>query len=115
MDYLEARQLGMGKSMTLLWLRTKSRDLMEIANAIKPDPEADKDSPEWNIFLDLLSVYGAIDACIDMVEETETLIWEAQADNAKHKLTIQQLQRKLKMYEDQFDLLDEDLEPKEND
>ena len=65
MDYIERKELGMGKSMTRLWLRAKNRDLMEIANALR--------------------------------------------------LTIQQLQRKVKLYEDQFDILDINLTQIEND
>jgi hypothetical protein len=111
MNYIELKELGMGRSMTLLWLRAKNRDLMEIAQALRP-ADTSEDSHELDIFLDLVSIYGAIDACVDLVEEVEPMIWEAQAKNADLKLTIQQLQRKLKMYEDQFDILDINLEPK---
>tara|TARA_B110000259_G_C14017213_1_gene401750 strand:+ start:935 stop:1279 length:345 start_codon:yes stop_codon:yes gene_type:complete len=114
MDYIERKELGMGKSMTRLWLRAKNRDLMEIANALRPS-DNDVDSHEMDIFLDLMSIYGAMDACIDMVEEVEPMIWDAQAKNASLRLTIQQLQRKVKLYEDQFDILDINLTQIEND
>ena len=52
------------KSMTLLWLRTKNQLLTDIANRIKPeDPNNEED---MNLFLDVLSVYGAMDSAIDM-------------------------------------------------
>lgn len=111
MNYIEQKQLGMGRSMTILWLRSKNRDLMQIANTLKPI-DISAESPEMDIFLDIVSIYGAIDATIDMVEELEPMIWDAQAKNADLKLTIQQLTRKIKLYEDQFDILDIDLQPK---
>lgn len=112
MTYQElVQQMGRSRSMTCLWLRSKNRDLMEIANAIKPADS--EDQYHLDMFIDLVGIYGAIDACIDMVEEVEPMIWEAQAKNADLKLTIQKLQRKVKMYEDQLDLLDDNLETPE--
>ena len=45
MDYIELKEKGMSKSMTRLWLRAKNRDLMEIANALRPS-DNDVDSHE---------------------------------------------------------------------
>ena len=93
------------KSMTLLWLRTKNQLLTDIANRIKPeDPNNEED---MNLFLDVLSVYGAMDSAIDMVEEVQRLIWDAQAKNAELKLTIRNLSERVSRYEAQFDELDE--------
>lgn len=106
-------ELGSSRSVTTLWLRAKNRDLMDIANALRP--ASGEQGEQMDMFLDLVSIYGAIDACIDMVEEVEPMIWEAQAKNSELKLTIRQLQRRLKLYQDQFDLLDENLDTPTND
>lgn len=98
---------GGSKSIALLWLRQKNTDLMEIANALKPqDPNNDY---EMNIFLDLVSIYGALQCAIDMVEDVQQMVWEAEAKNADLKLTIRQLASKVKSYEDRFDNLNESL------
>lgn len=98
---------GGSKSIALLWLRQKNTDLMEIANALKPqDPNNDY---EMNIFLDLVSIYGALQCAIDMVEDVQQMVWEAEAKNADLKLTINHLADKVKRYEDRFDNLNESL------
>lgn len=109
MDYNEDYRWvkGGSKSVALLWLRQKNTDLMEIANALKPhDPNNDY---EMNIFLDLVSIYGALQCAIDMVEDVQQMVWEAEAKNADLKLTIRQLADKVKRYEDRFDDLNESL------
>lgn len=64
-DYRWVR--GGSKSIALLWLRQKNQDLMQIANALKPqDPENEY---EMDIFIDLVSIYSAIDSAIGMVED----------------------------------------------
>lgn len=98
---------GGSKSIALLWLRKKNSDLMQIANALKPqDPTNEY---EMDIFLDLVSIYGAIQCAIDMVEDVQNMVWEAEAKNADLKLTIRQLTKKIKTYEDKFDNLNEHL------
>lgn len=93
------------KSMALLWLRAKNRLLMEIAQELKPEDVNDEYA--MNLFLDLTSLYGAMDSAIDMVEEVQRQIWDAQAKNSELKLTIRQLSAKVAKYEEQFDELDE--------
>lgn len=98
---------GGSKSIALLWLRQKNSDLMQIANALKPqDPTNDY---EMDIFLDLVSIYGAIQCAIDMVEDVQNMVWAAEAKNSDLKLTIRQLTKKIKTYEDKFDNLNEHL------
>jgi len=98
---------GGSKSIALLWLRQKNSDLMQIANALKPqDPTNDY---EMDIFLDLISIYGAITSAIDMVEDVQNMVWAAEAKNSDLKLTIRQLTKKIKAYEDKFDNLNEHL------
>ena len=98
---------GGSKSIALLWLRQKNSDLMQIANALKPqDPTNEY---EMDIFLDIVSIYGAIQCAIDMVEDVQNMVWEAEAKNADLKLTIRQLTKKIKTYEDKFDNLNEHL------
>ncbi len=98
---------GGSKSIALLWLRQKNSDLMQIANALKPqDPNNDY---EMDIFLDLISIYGAITSAIDMVEDVQQMVWEAEAKNSELKLTIRQLTAKIAKYEERFDNLNEHL------
>ena len=98
---------GGSKSIALLWLRQKNSDLMQIANALKPqDPTNEY---EMDIFLDLVSIYGAITSAIDMVEDVQNMVWAAEAKNSDLKLTIRQLTKKIKTYEDKFDNLNEHL------
>ena len=98
---------GGSKSIALLWLRQKNSDLMQIANALKPqDPTNEY---EMDIFLDLISIYGAIQCAIDMVEDVQNMVWAAEAKNSDLKLTIRQLTKKIKTYEDKFDNLNEHL------
>ena len=98
---------GGSKSIALLWLRQKNSDLMQIANALKPqDPHNEY---EMDIFLDLVSIYGAIQSAIDMVEDVQNMVWAAEAKNSDLKLTIRQLTKKIKTYEDKFDNLNEHL------
>lgn len=98
---------GGSKSIALLWLRQKNSDLMQIANALKPqDPTNEY---EMDIFLDLVSIYGAIQCAIDMVEDVQNMVWAAEAKNSDLKLTIRQLTKKIKTYEDKFDNLNEHL------
>ena len=98
---------GGSKSIALLWLRQKNTDLMEIANALKPqDPNNDY---EMDIFIDLVGIYGAVNSAIDMVEDVQQKVWEAEAKNADLKLTIRHLAKKVKTYEDRFDNLNEHL------
>jgi len=98
---------GGSKSIALLWLRQKNSDLMQIANALKPQDTSNE--YEMDIFLDLISIYGAITSAIDMVEDVQQMVWEAEAKNADLKLTIRQLTKKVKSYEDKFDNLNEHL------
>lgn len=80
---------------------------MQIANALKPqDPTNEY---EMDIFLDLVSIYGAIQCAIDMVEDVQNMVWAAEAKNSDLKLTIRQLTKKIKTYEDKFDNLNEHL------
>ena len=80
---------------------------MQIVNALKPqDPTNDY---EMDIFLDLVSIYGAITSAIDMVEDVQNMVWAAEAKNSDLKLTIRQLTKKIKTYEDKFDNLNEHL------
>lgn len=98
---------GGSKSIALLWLRQKNSDLMQIANALKPqDPNNDY---EMDIFLDLISIYGAITSAIDMVEDVQQMVWAAEAKNSDLKLTIRQLTAKIAKYEERFDNLNEHL------
>ncbi len=93
------------KSLAVLWLRTKNRDLMEITQSLYPQDTSDEQA--MDLFLDLTSMYGALDSAIDMVEESQRLVWDAQAKNAELKLTIRSLSQKVAAYERQFDELDE--------
>ena len=98
---------GGSKSIALLWLRQKNADLMQIANALKPQ---DLDNNyEMDIFLDLMSIYGAINSAIDMVEDVQQMVWAAEAKNADLKLTIRQLSSKVAEYEKRLDNLNEHL------
>ena len=55
-DYRWVR--GGSKSIALLWLRQKNQDLMQIANALKPqDPENEY---EMDIFIDLVSKHSSL-------------------------------------------------------
>ena len=98
---------GGSKSIALLWLRQKNSDLMQIANALKPQDPTNEN--EMDIFLDLVSIYGAITSAIDMVEDVQNMVWAAEAKNSDLKLTIRQLTKKIKTYEDKFDNLNEHL------
>jgi hypothetical protein len=95
---------GGSKSIALLWLRQKNSDLMQIANALKPQ-DLNNDY-EMDIFLDLMSIYGAINSAIDMVEDVQQMVWVAEAKNADLKLTIRQL---FAEYEKRLDNLNEHL------
>ena len=104
-DYRWVR--GVSKSIALLWLRQKNQDLMQIANALKPqDPENEY---EMDIFIDLVSIYSAIDSAIGMVEDVQQMVWEAEAKNSDLKLTIRNLTKKINAYEERFDNLNEHL------
>jgi hypothetical protein len=98
---------GGSKSIALLWLRQKNADLMQIANALKPQ-DLNNDY-EMDIFLDLMSIYGAINSAIDMVEDVQQMVWVAEAKNADLKLTIRQLSSKVAEYEKRLDNLNEHL------
>jgi hypothetical protein len=98
---------GGSKSIALLWLRQKNSDLMQIANALKPQ-DLNNDY-EMDIFLDLMSIYGAINSAIDMVEDVQQMVWVAEAKNADLKLTIRQLSSKVAEYEKRLDNLNEHL------
>ena len=98
---------GGTKSIALLWLRQKNQDLMEIANALRPQDTSNE--YEMDIFLDLVGIYGAINSAIDMVEDVQNMVWAAEAKNSDLKLTIRQLTKKIKTYEDKFDNLNEHL------
>jgi site-specific DNA-adenine methylase len=98
---------GGSKSVALLWLRQKNSDLMQIANALKPQDT--NNEYEMDIFLDLVSIYAALQCAIDMVEDVQNMVWEAEAKNSDLKLTIRQLTKKIKTYEDKFDNLNEHL------
>jgi len=98
---------GGSKSLALLWLRQKNHDLMNIAQSLKPQDTSN--GYEMDIFIDLLGIYGAMTAAIEMVEDVQHLVWEAEAKNADLKLTIQHLAKKVKTYEDKFDNLNEHL------
>ena len=98
---------GGSKSIALLWLRQKNADLMQIANALKPQ-DLNNDY-EMDIFLDLMSIYGAINSAIDMVEYVQQMVWVAEAKNADLKLTIRQLSSKVAEYEKRLDNLNEHL------
>jgi hypothetical protein len=93
------------KSVALLWLRSKNALLMQIAQQLKPEDINDEDA--MNLFLDLTSLYSAMDCAIDMVEDVQNKVWAAEARNADLKLTIQRLSAKVAKYENQFDELDE--------
>ena len=104
-DYQWVR--GGSKSIALLWLRQKNADLMEIANALKPqDPN---NQYEMDIFIDLVGIYGALQSAIDMVEDVQQMVWEAEAKNSDLKLTIRNLTKKLNAYEKRLGDLNEDL------
>jgi len=98
---------GGSKSIALLWLRQKNADLMQIANALKPQ-DLNNDY-EMDIFLDLMSIYGAINSAIDMVEDVQQKVWVAEAKNADLKLTIRHLSSKVAEYEKRLDNLNEHL------
>lgn len=93
------------KSMALLWLRSKNQLLTDIASRLKPVDQNDEEA--MNLFLDVLSVYGAMDSAIDMVEEVQRIVWDAQAKNAELKLTIRNLNSRLDKFEQHMDELDE--------
>jgi uncharacterized protein YceH (UPF0502 family) len=80
---------------------------MQIANALKPQ-DLNNDY-EMDIFLDLMSIYGAINSAIDMVEDVQQMVWVAEAKNADLKLTIRQLSSKVAEYEKRLDNLNEHL------
>ena len=104
-DYSWVR--GGSKSIALLWLRQKNQDLMQIANALKhQDPENEY---EMDIFIDLVSIYSAIDSAIGMVEDVQQMVLEAEAKNSDLKLTIRNLTRNINAYEERFDNLNEHL------
>jgi hypothetical protein len=98
---------GGSKSIALLWLRQKNSDLMQIANALKPQDTTNE--YEMDIFIDLIGIYGAIQCAIDMVEDVQNMVWEAEAKNSDLKLTIRQLSAKIAKYEERFDNLNEHL------
>lgn len=98
---------GGTKSIALLWLRQKNQDLMEIANALRPQDTSN--DYEMDIFLDLVGIYGAINSAIDMVEDVQKLVWNAEAKNSDLKLTIRNLTKELEAYRKKFDTLDENL------
>ena len=98
---------GGTKSIALLWLRQKNQDLMEIANALRPQDTSNE--YEMDIFLDLVGIYGAINSAIDMVEDVQKLVWNAEAKNSDLKLTIRNLTKELEAYRKKFDTLDENL------
>jgi len=98
---------GGSKSIALLWLRQKNSDLMQIANALKPQDT--NNEYEMDIFIDLIGIYGAIQCAIDMVEDVQNMVWEAEAKNSDLKLTIRQLSAKIAKYEERFDNLNEHL------
>ena len=104
-DYQWVR--GGSKSIALLWLRQKNSDLMQIANALKPQDL--HNDYEMDIFLDHMSIYGAINSAIDMVEDVQQKVWEAEAKNADLKLTIRHLSSKVTEYEKRLDNLNEHL------
>jgi len=104
-DYQWVR--GGSKSIALLWLRQKNSDLMQIANALKPQDL--HNDYEMDIFLDLMSIYGAINSAIDMVEDVQQKVWEAEAKNADLKLTIRHLSSKVTEYEKRLANLNEHL------
>ena len=60
---------GGTKSLALLWLRQKNHDLMNIAQALKPQDTSN--SYEMDIFIDLISIYGAMTTAIEMVEDVQ--------------------------------------------
>lgn len=93
------------KSLALLWLRSKNALLMEIAQELKPEDVSDEHA--MNLFLDLTSLYGAMDTAIDMVEDVQRRVWDAEAKNADLKLTIKKLSERVANYEKHFDELDE--------
>lgn len=80
---------------------------MNIAQALKPQDTSN--DYEMDIFIDLISIYGAMTTAIEMVEDVQQMVWEAEAKNADLKLTIQHLAKKVKTYEDRFDNLNEHL------
>jgi len=94
------------KSMALLWLRSKNQMLMDIAQRMKPE-DLSQPSEQMDLFIDLTGMYSAMDCAIDMVEEVQRQIWDAEAKNAELKLTIRHLSDKVRKYEEQFDELDE--------
>jgi hypothetical protein len=98
---------GGSKSIALLWLRQKNQDLMNIANALKPQDT--NNEYEMDIFIDLLGIYSAMTTAIEMVEDVQQMVWEAEAKNADLKLTIQKLAKKIATYEQRFDNLNEHL------
>lgn len=98
---------GGTKSIALLWLRQKNQDLMEIANALRPQDTSNE--YEMDIFLDLVGIYGAINSAIDMVEDVQKMVWAAEAKNSDLKLTIRNLSKELEIYREKFDHLDENL------
>lgn len=98
---------GGSKSIALLWLRQKNGDLMEIANALKP--QDNQNSWEMDIFIDLLGIYSAMQTAIDMVEDVQQMVWEAEAKNSDLKLTIRKQAELIKSYQNKLDNLNEHL------
>lgn len=80
---------------------------MQIANALKP--QDNQNSWEMDIFIDLLGIYSAMTSAIEMVEDVQHMVWEAEAKNADLKLTIRKQAELLKEYEKRLDNLNEHL------
>ena len=80
---------------------------MNIANALKPQDT--NNEYEMDIFIDLLGIYSAMTTAIEMVEDVQQMVWDAEAKNADLKLTIQKLAKKISTYEQRFDNLNEHL------
>lgn len=95
------------KSIAVMWLREKSRHLTQIALAMKP--EDSNDEYHLDLFLDLVMIGRALDSALDMVEEMEVLMWEANSKRAEQVQSIHQLMKKVKAYEEQMGKLDENL------
>ena len=94
------------KSMALLWLRAKNQTLMDIAQRMRPE-DLSKSSEQMDLFIDLTGMYSAMDCAIDMVEEVQRQVWDAEAKNADLKLTIRHLSDRVRKYEEQLYELDE--------
>jgi len=98
---------GGSKSIALLWLRQKNSDLMNIAHALKPQDT--NNGYEMDIFIDLLSIYTAMSTAIEMVEDVQHMVWDAEAKNSDLKLTIRKQAELIKQYESRLDNLNENL------